>query len=126
MTREEKIKVVEMTVLGRDLLNASKLAVKIVDALEDSEKTEKLTNKQSKYQIDSKSLYAVAIGNQDNIRGIVNDFIKEGWRPIGGVCVVRDIVSGGGVQFHFHQAMIRELPRELKNPETACRGCIGH
>jgi len=42
----------------------------------------------------------------DNIEVAVNNMIKDGFKPIGGICVV--VISDGSTDKHYYQAMINE------------------
>lgn len=61
---------------------------------------------------------AVAIqGAAKELMESVNNFMAEGWRPIGGVSVVTQSALGPGDRIVMTQAMIRELPERLESED---------
>jgi len=55
---------------------------------------------------EGKGHYRFVTGEHDNIEGTVNRLMDLGYKPIGGICVVREGGEYTGSN-RFHQAMVR-------------------
>lgn len=65
---------------------------------------------------DSSLEYIIVEGDSASVlQDIINNLIRMGWRPIGGVAVVRWQHERGAPQWNYTQAMTREHGQEKPN-----------
>lgn len=56
------------------------------------------------------SYIVITAGSQQGIIDAVNERIKDGWVPLGGICV-ESLVYRGSKEMSYHQAMTKTVDR---------------